>query len=65
MTRALARRLPIAGTEVAAGSKVMLCLGAANRDTVRYLGASRLLVDRTDIATLPFGWARGMRQPYR
>jgi cytochrome P450 len=40
---------------LATGSKVMLCLGAVNHDTARSPHAGRLLLDRTDTATLPFG----------
>ncbi|MFG2499353.1 cytochrome P450 [Streptomyces sp. NPDC048441] len=43
------------GTTIPAGSKVMILLGAANRDPLRYDDPDRLDLRRTDVRPLSFG----------
>lgn len=47
--------IEIAGTTVPAGSKVMILLGAANRDPLRYQDPDRLDLSRKDVRPLSFG----------
>lgn len=47
--------IEVGGKHIPAGSKIMLLLGAANRDERRYEDADRLNLSRTDIKPLAFG----------
>jgi cytochrome P450 len=47
--------IEIAGSLIPAGSKIMLLLGAANRDPRRYDEPDQLLLNRRDIKPLAFG----------
>ncbi|MER8047472.1 cytochrome P450 [Streptomyces sp. NPDC094032] len=55
VTRRAVEPLRVGDAEIPAGAKVMLCLGAANRDERRYRSAHRLDPHRPDVAALPFG----------
>lgn len=47
--------IDLAGTTIPSGSKVMILLGAANRDPLRYPDPDRLDLSRRDIRPLSFG----------
>ncbi|MEE1753799.1 cytochrome P450 [Streptomyces sp. SP18CS02] len=47
--------IDVGGKTIPAGAKLMLLLGAANRDARRYEEADRLRLDRPDIKPLAFG----------
>lgn len=49
------RPLVVGGTEVAAGEKLTVCLGAANRDPARFTDPDRLDLGRTQGGSLAFG----------
>jgi hypothetical protein len=53
--RIMAGDLPLDGTTIPAGSKVMVIYGAANRDPARYTDPDRLDITRTGIKSLAYG----------
>ncbi|MGI8312727.1 cytochrome P450 [Saccharopolyspora hattusasensis] len=55
LTRSAARDLDLFGTRVAAGSRVLLVLAAANRDPRRFTDPGRFDVTRADNQPLAFG----------
>ncbi|QNP68859.1 cytochrome P450 [Streptomyces roseirectus] len=55
VTRRTLLPVRVGDTTVPAGAKVMLSLGAANRDPDRYPAPDRLDLNRPDVARLPFG----------
>ncbi len=54
-TRVAARRLTIQGTEIREGQRVLLMLGAANRDPAQFSEPDRLLIRREPNRHLAFG----------
>ncbi|MDQ3403981.1 MAG: cytochrome P450 [Actinomycetota bacterium] len=55
VARITTKPVEVGDKEIPAGSKVMLLLGAANRDPERYPEPDRLVLDRGDIKSLAFG----------
>lgn len=53
--RIMAADVTLGETEIPAGAKVMMLLGAANRDPARYADPDRLDITRTGIKSLAFG----------
>jgi hypothetical protein len=53
--RIMAADVPLGGTTIPAGAKVMLIYGAANRDPARYADPDRLDLRRTAVRSLAFG----------
>ena len=46
----------LGGVHIPAGTVVMLCLGAANRDPAQFPDPDRLDITRTDNRHIAFGW---------
>ncbi|MEU2440222.1 cytochrome P450 [Streptomyces rubradiris] len=55
-TRVAVRACRIGGVEVAAGQKVVALFAAANRDPDAFVGADRLVLERTPNRHLGYGW---------
>jgi cytochrome P450 len=53
--RIMAADVPLGGTTIPAGAKVMLLYGAANRDPARYADPDRLDLRRAGVRSLAFG----------
>jgi cytochrome P450 len=53
--RIMAADVPLGGTTIPAGAKVMLLYGAANRDPARYADPDRLDLRRAGVKSLAFG----------
>jgi cytochrome P450 len=51
----MAGDMPLGGTTIPAGSKVMVIYGAANRDPARYTDPDRLDITRAGIKSLAYG----------
>jgi cytochrome P450 len=53
--RIMTEDMPLGGTTIPAGAKVMMIYGAANRDPARYPDPDRLDISRTGVKSLAFG----------
>jgi cytochrome P450 len=55
LRRTVTQAASLGGTPVAAGDKVLLCFGAANRDPAMFSDPDRVILDRSPINHLGFG----------